>query len=336
MRGVVDDPREAWVRARGAPFLFEVPAAQIRALGFAGSDPDNPFVVTLRDYAAGRCSAYQGSALEDFYRQWQPFRTAHDAPAGQPEPPWRESRRRAENTAAGRLQRAGFLEIARELGVRPEDIRGHITGGPVTGAFGEVTFRRLARLYDSVRRDGFRPDQSDASYPSGTCHLRGDDFRVHGRKRQTPCDGLARLGLVEDPCRAGAPQGARGHASRGGRRLAQCPLGSLHSGRSIASLRRQLRGWPSLGLVCRARRHPVTRGCGAGHDGVAFSLAGGRRPLRGCPVQRKVRTPRGSTPRASAGPADASPPPRTVSQKIYRPPRRVRLKRRGKSPPRDE
>ncbi len=130
LRAVVDDPREAWLRARGAPFLFEVPAAKIRALGFAGSDPDNPFVVTLRDYAAGRCSAYKGSALEDFYRQWQPFRAAHGAPAGQPEPPWRERGRRTENTAAGRLQRAGFLDTARELGVRPEDIRGHITGGP--------------------------------------------------------------------------------------------------------------------------------------------------------------------------------------------------------------
>lgn len=70
--------------------------------------------------------------------------------------------------------------------------------------------------------------------------------------------------------------------------------------------------------------------------GYIVSLAGGRRPLRGFPAQRKVRTPRGSTPRASAGPAGASPPPRIVSQKIYRPPRRLRLKRRGKSPPRGE
>jgi hypothetical protein len=201
--GVVDDPREAWLRARGAPFLFEVPAARIRALGFAGSDPDNPFVVTRRDYAAGRCSAYKGSALEDFYRQWQPFRTAHDTAAGQPEPPWRESRRRPENTAAGRWQRAGFVDIARELGVRPEDIRGRITGGPVTEAFGEVTFRRLARLHDSVRRDGFRPDQSDASYPSGTCHLRGDDFRVtvgSGKHRVTV---LLALGWSKIPVELG-------------------------------------------------------------------------------------------------------------------------------------
>ena len=203
LRGEVDDPREAWLRARGVPFLFEVPAARIRALGFAGSDPDNPFVVTLRDYAAGRCSAYKGSALEDFYRHWQPFRTAHDATAGQPEPPWRKSRRKPENTASGRLQRSEFCDIARELGVRPGDIRGHITGGPVTGAFGEVTFRRLARLYDSVRHDGFRPDQSDASYPSGTCHLRGDDFRVtvgSGKHRVTV---LLALGWSKIPVELG-------------------------------------------------------------------------------------------------------------------------------------
>lgn len=178
LRGVVDDPGQAWLRARGAPFLFDVPAAKIRSIGFAGSDPDNPFVVTLRNYAGGNCRGYKGSALEDFYRHWQPFGDSEAAAGSRSGSPWRETRPRPENTAAGRLQRFEFREIARELGIHREEIRGHIAGGPVTEAFGEVTFRRLARLYDSVVHDGFRPDQSDASYPSGTCYLRGDDFRV--------------------------------------------------------------------------------------------------------------------------------------------------------------
>ena len=116
--------------------------------------------------------------MEDFYLRWQPFGAVDEPVGSRPGLPWRETRPRPENTATGRLQRAEFREIARDLGVRPEEIRGHIAGGPVTEAFGEVTFRRLARLYDSVARDGFRPDQSDASYPSGTCFLREDDFRV--------------------------------------------------------------------------------------------------------------------------------------------------------------
>jgi len=178
LRGVVDDPRDAWLRARGEPFLFDVPAAKVRAIGFAGLDPANPFVATLRDYAAGRCSGYKGSALEDFYLAWQPFRGAAVGQGDDAGPPWKEVRRRPENTAAGRLQRSEFRGIARELGVPSGDIRGHITGGPVTDAFGEVTFRRMAALYDAFVRDGFRPDESDASYPSGTCYLRGDDFRV--------------------------------------------------------------------------------------------------------------------------------------------------------------
>lgn len=212
LRGVVDDPREAWVGARGAPFLFDVPAAKIRAIGFTGSDPDNPFVITLRDYAAGRCREYKGSALEHFYRQWQPFRALNDAQADKPDPPWRDVRRRPENTAAGRLQRSEFREIALQLGVRPDEIRGHIAGGPVTDAFGEVTFRRLARLYDSVLRDGFRPDKSDASYPSGTCYLRGDDFRVtvgSGKHRVTV---LLALGWSKIPVELGhhkAPEATR-------------------------------------------------------------------------------------------------------------------------------
>jgi hypothetical protein len=178
-RGELADPQEAWRRAQGRPFVFDVPAEKVRAIGFAGSDPDNPFVVTLRDYAAGRCARYEGSALQDFYRRWQPFRDVNSGVEKDPcGPPWKKIRPRPENTAAGRLQRSEFRDIARELGVSPGEIRGHIAGGPVTDAFGEVTFRRLARLYDSLARDGFRPDESDASYPSGTCYLRGDDFRV--------------------------------------------------------------------------------------------------------------------------------------------------------------
>ena len=178
LRGVVDGPREAWLRADGEPFLFDVPAAKIRAIGFAGSDPANPFVVSLRDYAVGRCSCYKGSALEDFYLRWQPFRGAVDGQADHAGPPWKQVRPRPENSAAGRLQRSEFRGIARELGVPSGEIRGHISGGPVTDAFGEVTFRRMAGLYDAFVRDGFCPDESEASYPSGTCYLHGDDFRV--------------------------------------------------------------------------------------------------------------------------------------------------------------
>lgn len=203
-RGVLADPREAWHRARGGPFIFDVPAEKVRAIGFSGSDPDNPFVVTLRDYAAGRCMGYKGSALQDFYRQWQPFRGVHEGEEkDQCGPPWKEIRRRAENTAAGRLQRFEFRDIARELGVPPAEIRGHISGGPVTDAFGEVTFRRLARLYDSLARDGFRPEKSDASYPSGSCYLRGDDFRVtvgSGKHRVTV---MLALGWAKIPLELG-------------------------------------------------------------------------------------------------------------------------------------
>ena len=203
-RGALADPREAWRRARGGPFLLDVPADKVRVIGFAGSDPDNPFVVTLREYAAGRCAGFEGSPLQDYYRRWQPFREAEDGgkidPCG---PPWKQIRPRPENTAAGRLQRAEFRDIARELGVSPGEIRGHIAGGPVTDAFGEVTFRRLARLYDSLARDGFRPGETGASYPSGTCYLRGDDFRVtvgSGKHRVTV---MLALGWTKIPLELG-------------------------------------------------------------------------------------------------------------------------------------
>jgi len=183
--------------------------------------------------------------LEDFYRQWQPYRVASGGPGDKPVAPWKEARRRPANTADGRLQRTEFREIARELGVRPEEIRGHIAGGPVTGAFGEVTFRRLARLYDSVVSEGFRPDQSEASYPSGACYLRGDDFRVtvgSGKHRVTV---LLALGWTKIPVELG------------------------HRKAPAATCREEVGGWPNVrsGLytpeealrhfdACFENRHP--------------------------------------------------------------------------------
>jgi len=173
-----DNPLEALPLAGDAPFVIGIPVEKIRVLDFWGADPDNPFVLTLREYAAGRCRQYKNSPLEDFYRRWQPF-AEKGCHAGEGHgPPWKIVGPKPQNTAAGRMQRREFREIARELGVSPEEVRGHIKGGPVTEAFGEITFRRLTRIYDSIARDGFRPESSAARYPSGFIFANDSDHRV--------------------------------------------------------------------------------------------------------------------------------------------------------------
>lgn len=178
LRGKVEDPLEGCRIGQDGPFVIDVAAENIRALGFWGADPHNPFVLTLREYAAGRCKKYKGSPLEDFYHRWQPFAAGEGAGGKDVGPPWRKVGAKKANTAAGRIHRREFAEIARELGVSSGEIRGHIKGGPVSEAFGEITFRRFARLYDSIARDGFRPETSAAKFPSGFCFAREGDWRV--------------------------------------------------------------------------------------------------------------------------------------------------------------
>ncbi|MEY3480924.1 MAG: hypothetical protein RIQ71_1699 [Verrucomicrobiota bacterium] len=203
LRGEVEDPVEGWRRAAGGPFLIDVPAAKLRVLDFWGGDPHNPFIVTLQEYAAGRCMEYKGSPLENFYHCWQPFSGENAGDAGSP---WRQVRAQSKNTAEGRLKRHEFREIARELGVAPGEIHGHIKGGPVSQAFGEITFRRLARLYDSISRDGFRPESSAARYPTGFCFAHEGDHRVSigsGKHRVTV---MLALGWQKIPVELGPPK----------------------------------------------------------------------------------------------------------------------------------
>lgn len=203
LRGLVDDPVQVVCRAGDRPFLIDVPVGNIRAVGFAGSDPWNPFVLTLREYAAGRCAQFKGSLLEHFYRHWQPFAAGKGALR---QMPWKAGARDTRNTPEGRMARDGFVEAARELGVSPEEIRGHIKGGPVTESFGEITFRRMARLYDSVRDTGYRPESSPGGHLRGQCFVSGDDFCVVvGSGKHRVCALLA-LGWDKIPVCFGAPK----------------------------------------------------------------------------------------------------------------------------------
>lgn len=207
LRGVTGDPVEGERLARGGLFILDVPVEKIRVLDFWGADPDNPFVVTLREYAAGRCGEYKGSPMEDFYRLWQPFASGGlDDTAAVFVPPWRRVRPKVQNTPSGRLHRHEFREIARELGVSPDDIRGHIKGGPVTDAFGEITFRRLARLYDSIAREGFRPETSLARYPTGFCFARDGDWRVSIGSGKHRIMVMIALGWPKVPVEFGPPK----------------------------------------------------------------------------------------------------------------------------------
>ena len=204
-RGLHLTPAEGLRRAAGSAFVLDVPVGKTRVAGFNGADPHNPFVITLRAHAEGACARFRGSPMEDFYEKWQPY-AGRDPGEWEKPAPWRERPLHAANTAAGRLQRGEFTAIARQLGLRTADIRGHINGGPVTEAFGEVTLHRMAQIQDSVRRKGYRPEESAAGHLRGECFVHGDDFRVivgSGKHRMV---ALLALGWREVPVQFGPPK----------------------------------------------------------------------------------------------------------------------------------
>lgn len=202
LRSVTNDPVEAAKLAQGGRFIIEVPVANIRFLGFWGADAHNPLVLTVRGYAEGKFTRFKGSPMEDFYSKWQPYASARGQDAMRP---WKTfGRKDPRNSAAGRLQRREFREVAADVDASPDEIRGHIKGGPVTEAFGEITFRRMAGIHDSILRDGFRPENSPAGYPSGVCYVREDgDYRVSigsGKHRVTV---MLAMGWPEIPVELG-------------------------------------------------------------------------------------------------------------------------------------
>jgi hypothetical protein len=170
---------------RRRPAVVIVPIEHCRSLGATALPvaPGNPLVDTLTAYASGACHDYRDSPLCRFYAVWQP-RTAAEAlgishgdlhPALQqpardhPPKPWSSGGK----TAAQRAAQPEFLAALADVGATAAAVRGHLYYGPVSTAFGDVTFARLVRLLASIQTHGYRPLQ----------HIRGDVMR-HGRQRR--------------------------------------------------------------------------------------------------------------------------------------------------------
>jgi hypothetical protein len=167
--GVTRDPLEALYRSEGRPCVVSVPVARLRGAGGFAYAPGNPFVDTLVAYGEGRCHGYQGSPLEAFYEQWQPRTLAESmgldsSSAGEflsneaafcKVRPWRAGFH--QQYFADRLTRKEFRKIQDREGVRGQNIAGTLTFGPVSRSFGEITFKRLTKVFDSIRAQGFRP-----------------------------------------------------------------------------------------------------------------------------------------------------------------------------------
>lgn len=189
---------EGLYRAGNRPFVVDVLLADCRTLGVNAfacmPDANDPLVETLIAYGRGECGTFADSPMKRFYEVWQPEsaaeaigldkRSAHASlqrpPKGYPPLPWANvgSPGAWEERALKRVKRAQFRLAARTANAAQTDIEGIIYYGPVSSTFGEVTFLRLTRLYDSIRENGYRPESYGSGHVGGRVLAREGSYRV--------------------------------------------------------------------------------------------------------------------------------------------------------------
>lgn len=216
LRSLTDDPLEASYRAGTERVLVNIPMAHCRFMGptaIPGNAVDHhPFVRTLAAHDRGECATYEESPLHEFYRTWQPrnvaealgidprsanSRIAGEATIGLVLPWWDiDPARRAETMVDA------VLEENRRHGAALDGTHGLIFFGPVSQAKGELEFKRLVELFNSVRTNGYVCGQaSEDGDIRGRLLARGSAWKVKILRGEHRAAALAALGRDTLPIR---------------------------------------------------------------------------------------------------------------------------------------
>ncbi|MCG5526261.1 hypothetical protein LRB11_15195 [Ectothiorhodospira haloalkaliphila] len=214
LRGRDIHPLEAYYLAgRYQPVLMDVPVSKLRGLGSAAfpctKDSGHPFIETLLEYESGKVRTYAGSALERFYRSWQPKNAAEyfgfdaSSATGQLKDllpveavfPWynvspydmRERYRRE-------------LTIVHQKNYGNRFLRNWLECGPVDDDFLENEFSRLLAVYSSVMGCYERNSGSDGDI-TGLLMLHEEGWFIHVQSGQHRTAALAALGVDKVPVR---------------------------------------------------------------------------------------------------------------------------------------
>ena len=195
----------------GVQASYECPLDQCLILnGFSFSGTGwHPFVEAYRDMFAGSGKIqFQGSFLEKYYKTWTPG-SAGDAVAGfEGAPttlasiapftlhaPWMEACPQDRQALMERI----ILDENRVAGCPELDARdGYGLHGPVSEKKGEIEFRRLINIYNSIKANGYVRTQGDGDVTAIGVEYNGD-FRfcvMHGQHRVA---AAAALGLKTVP-----------------------------------------------------------------------------------------------------------------------------------------
>lgn len=171
-------PLELVNRYKGRDIILSVPVQDIYFQGDRGSKESTSFYIrTIADFLSGRCTVYEGSYLQRYYKEFQPVNIAEylnikieeGSNLSNIEPlsllyPWNLSH---PNEKKKRIIEQQIREAA-EYGLKltPED--GHNLFGPVSYQKGLMEFNRLIEVANSIKENGFN---TDLGYPIGRLNL---------------------------------------------------------------------------------------------------------------------------------------------------------------------
>lgn len=177
------------------PFSVKISSISTR-VGFSFSEPGwHPFVQTLREYEKNRKLIYQESVLAQVFSRFNPKNVQEvllDKGDSEMKPicDWP-----ADNFLLSRIWELNELSLNRYLLQKDSKLpaSGWIYFGPHDDRYGEKEFQRLKKVYDSIKKNGYRADPSARAAVNGYFLKNGDQVRfilLHGNHRVSALKAL--------------------------------------------------------------------------------------------------------------------------------------------------
>ena len=216
-----DNPLVAFYLYGARPHIVDVSMDKCRAWGPIAlpcrSDSGNPFVDTVAMVHRGKLNGYEDSPLRAYYESWAPDTmadllglqtTSGDDRLNRLSPahyvfPWEGVD--PESRHARRM--VTIRSENRQHGLTMDSDGGHPHWGPVAYAKGDVEYRRLIGVYQSIQETGFwYRDPKGGTIGASAVLVRDGDWRVLIRKGNHRIAVLAAIGWTSVPIRFGDRQ----------------------------------------------------------------------------------------------------------------------------------
>lgn len=184
------DPLTALNAGQGRDILLTIPLVSCRFQRMHGFVADensrSPFIQVIQDYIAGHCNAYVGSVLEGFYATFQPRSPAeylrlHDVtstwlkdwPPYAAFFPWEDTCPDQRLASKQRIERRQGHKYGERLALSD----GYKHFGPTCREKGELEFRRLIEVAESIGQRGFLVDPHSQKNLGARLLMWDEDYR---------------------------------------------------------------------------------------------------------------------------------------------------------------